>query len=151
MRLRGWLVLGAVISAGLLGTQPVAAAAAVPFAADSGDKCRRGVTEGTLEQLQGPVIRPTVQVEGALADDGEISPCAPDGMYSRATFSGYNGGTLVDRETFKVDDGKIALSFGLSDPTGVTKIDVVTVQVCRFTSSPIGISYCGPQQTYKIP
>ncbi|GAA3568187.1 hypothetical protein GCM10022419_056300 [Nonomuraea rosea] len=151
MRLRGWLVLGAVVSAGVLGAQPVVAAAGVPFAADSGDQCRRGVTEGTLERVQGPVIRPIVQVEGALADDGVISPCAPDGMYSQATFAGYNGGTLVDRESVKVDDGKIALSFGLSDPAGVTKIDAVIVQVCRFSSSPIGISYCGKQQSYKIP
>jgi hypothetical protein len=27
----------------------------------------------------------------------------------------------------------------------------VTVQVCRYSNSPIGISYCGKQQEYKIP
>ncbi|MEQ4723853.1 hypothetical protein [Nonomuraea sp. B19D2] len=152
MRLRSWLVSGAVAAAALLTTQPaMAAQSVVTFYADSGDQCVRGVTEGTLEWVEGPVVRPTVKVDGSLADDAANSSCAPDGMYSTATFSAYKGSSLVDSETAKADDGKVALSFALSDPTGVTAIDRVVVQVCRFSSTPVGISYCGRVAEYKAP
>ncbi|MFI6734080.1 hypothetical protein ACIBI9_14210 [Nonomuraea sp. NPDC050451] len=152
MRLRAWLASGAVLAAGLLTAQPaLAAQAAVTFHADSGDQCLRGVTEGTLEWVEGPVVRPTVRVDGSLADDAPVSSCAPDGMYSQATFSAYKGATLVDSQAVKADDGKVAIALALSDPAGVTAIDRVVVQVCRFSSTPIGISYCGRAAEYKAP
>ncbi|WP_433438135.1 hypothetical protein [Nonomuraea sp. CA-141351] len=152
MRLRAWLVSGAMAAAGLLTAQPaMAAQAVVGFYADSGDQCLRGVTEGTLEWVEGPVVRPTVKVDGYLADEASISPCSTDGMYSTATFSAYKGSSLVDSETAKADNGKVALSFALSDPAGVTTIDRVVVQVCRFSSTPVGTSYCGKAAEYKAP
>ncbi|MET7329438.1 hypothetical protein [Nonomuraea sp. NPDC005650] len=152
MRLRARLVSGAVLAAGLLAAQPATAAhAAVAFHADSGDQCLRGVTEGTLDWVDGPVVRPTVKVDGSLTDDAPFSACAPDGMYSQATFSAYKGGTLVDSEAVKADDGKVAIAFALSDPAGVTAIDRVVVQVCRYSSTPVGISYCGQAAEYKAP
>ncbi|MGV9376937.1 hypothetical protein ACWDRB_14040 [Nonomuraea sp. NPDC003707] len=148
MRLRAWLASGAVLAAGLLTAQPaIAAQAAVPFHADSGDQCLRGVTEGTLEWAEAPLVK----VDGFLADDAPISSCAPDGMYSQATFSAYKGTTLVDSEAVKADDAKVAIAFALSDPAGVTAIDRVVVQVCRFSSTPVGISYCGKAAEYKAP
>ncbi|TMR94101.1 hypothetical protein [Nonomuraea basaltis] len=152
MRLRAWPALGVMVAAGLLTAQPaVAAQAVVKFYADSGDSCRRGAAEGTLDWVTGPVVRPTVRVDGYLADDPVNAPCAPDGMLSRATFSAYNGDTLVDSEAVKADDQRISLSFALSDPAGVTAIDRVVVQVCRFSATPIGISYCGKAAEYKMP
>lgn len=152
MRLPAFLALGALVAAGLPAVQPVASAqAAVQFHADSGDSCFRGITEGTLDWPAGPGIRPTVKVDGYLSDDATLSPCARDGMYSSAVFNAYNGATLVDSETYKADDAQVPLSFTLSDPAGVAVIDRVVVQVCRFSSSPIGVSYCGKAAEYKMP
>ncbi|MEV4107492.1 hypothetical protein [Nonomuraea sp. NPDC049695] len=152
MRVRAWLVSGAVAAAGLLTTQPaMAAQAVVPFHADSGDPCVRGVTEGTLEWVDGPVVRPTVKVDGYLADEASISPCSLDRMYSTATFSAYKGSTLVDSQTAKADNEKVPISFALSDPVAFTSVDRVVVQVCRFSSTPTGISYCGKAAEYKAP
>lgn len=72
-------------------------------------------------------------------------------MYSTATFTAYNGTKIVEFETYKADNEQVKLSFALSDPTGVTAIDRVVVGVCRFSTSPIGISYCGPPVEYKLP
>ncbi|MBF8184638.1 hypothetical protein ITP53_02525 [Nonomuraea sp. K274] len=153
MRLRAWPALGVVLAAGLLAAQPAVAAAqaAVKFYADSGDPCGRGVTEGTLDWREGPVIRPIVQVEGTLVDDAGFSPCAKDELHSRATFSAYKSDLLVDTETVKADNGTVPLSFGLSDANGVTAMDRVVVRVCRFSNTPIGISYCGKAAEYKMP
>ncbi|MBE1590490.1 hypothetical protein ACFPOI_05600 [Nonomuraea angiospora] len=148
MRLRARLASGAVLAAGLLTAQPaLAAQAALPFHADSGDQCLRGVTEGTLEWAEEPVVR----VNGFLADDAPISSCAPDKMYSQATFSAYKGTTLVDSEVAKADDSQFTIALALSDPAGVASIDRVVVQVCRFSSSPVGIGYCGRAAEYKAP
>ncbi|MEV4176268.1 hypothetical protein [Nonomuraea sp. NPDC049709] len=152
MRLLTGLTMSAVLAAGLLAAPPaMAAQTAVSFAADSGDSCRRGVTEGTIERYDGPVVRPLVNVEGSLYDEARPTVCFPDNMHSTATFRGYRGTELVDSETYKADNEQVKLSFGLSDPTGVRSIDRVVVQVCRFSNSPIGISYCGAAQEYKIP
>ncbi|MEU7743511.1 hypothetical protein [Nonomuraea sp. NPDC049158] len=145
MRLPVHLALGALVAAALLAVQPVASAqAAVRFYADSGDSCFRGITEGTLDW-------PSVKVVGYLSDDAALSPCSRDGMYSSAVFNAYKGTTLVDSETYKADDAQVPLSFSLSDPAGVAVIDRVVVQVCRFSGSPIGVSYCGKAAEYKMP
>ena len=158
MRLRAWPALVVAITAGLLGAQPAAAAqaaavqaAAVKFSADSGDRCLRGVTEGTLNWDEGPVIRPTVVVKGEVSDDAGISICAPDQMYSQASFVAYNGATVVDRDAVKVDNGTAPVALVLSDAMGVSAIDRVVVQVCRFSNSPVGISYCGKAAEYLRP
>ncbi|MEO3885473.1 hypothetical protein [Nonomuraea sp. B5E05] len=151
MRSRLWAGLAATITAVLLTAQPAAAQATVEFSADSGDQCRHGVTEGTLEWVEGPVIRPAVQVRGTLSDSAGPSICGPDEMHSRAAFTAYNGATVVDSEEVKADDATVAVSIGLSDPTGVTSIDRVVVQVCRYSNSPFGTSYCGKAAEYKMP
>ncbi|MEV4799653.1 hypothetical protein AB0K18_06515 [Nonomuraea sp. NPDC049421] len=151
MRLLTGLTMTAVLAAGLLAAPPAMAAEAVPFAADSGDSCLRGSTEGTIQRYDGPVIRPRVDVEGVLTDEGGPSICSPDDRYSTATFSGFRGSELVDSETYKVDNDQIKFSFSLSDTLGVRTIDRVVVQVCRHSDPPIGISYCGKAQEYKIP
>ncbi|TDD10830.1 hypothetical protein [Nonomuraea diastatica] len=151
MRSRLWAGLAATITAVLLTAQPAAARATVEFFADSGDQCRHGVTKGTLEWVEGHVIRPVVQVKGTLSDSAGPSICAPDEMHSRATFTAYNGATVVDSEEAKADDATVLVTIGLSDPTGVTSIDRVVVQVCRYSNSPIGTSYCGEAAAYKMP
>ncbi|MEV0388857.1 hypothetical protein [Nonomuraea sp. NPDC050643] len=152
MRLLAGLTMSAILTAGLLAAPPaMAAQAAVNFSADSGDRCRRGVTEGTLERYDGPVVRPLVNVEGILSDEALPTVCFPDDMHSTVTFSGFRGADLVDSEAYKADNEQVKFAFGLSDPTGVRAIDRVVVQVCRFSNSPVGISYCGTAQEYKIP
>ncbi|MEV0390420.1 hypothetical protein [Nonomuraea sp. NPDC050643] len=154
MRLRTWLALGAAVTAGLLGAQPVVsaqAAAMVKYYADSGDSCRRGFTEGTLNWVEGPVIRPVVQVKGELSDESGITVCSPDQMHSQAAFVAYNGKTVVDRGIVKADNGVVPVAVALSDPNGVSAIDRVVVQVCRFSNSPVGISYCGKAVEYPRP
>ncbi|NJP94690.1 hypothetical protein HCN51_35520 [Nonomuraea sp. FMUSA5-5] len=139
----------AVLAAGLLAASPASAAESVPFAADSGDTCRRGVAEGTLERYDGPVLHPAVNVEGILSDEALPTICFPDDMHSTVTFSGYRGADLLDSETYKADDEQVKFAFELSN--GLLSIDRVVVQVCRFSNSPVGISYCGKAQEYKIP
>ncbi|MGR6920643.1 hypothetical protein ACU635_40945 [[Actinomadura] parvosata] len=147
--------MSAVLAAGLLAASPASAASAasaaetVPFAADSGDTCRRGVAEGTLERYDGPVLHPAVNVEGVLSDEALPTICFPDDMHSTVAFSGYRGADLVDSETYKADDEQVKFAFELSN--GLLSIDRVIVQVCRFSNSPVGISYCGKAQEYKIP
>ncbi|KAB8197478.1 hypothetical protein FH608_002685 [Nonomuraea phyllanthi] len=148
MRLRAWLASGAVVAAGLLAAQPATAAASVPFHADSGDQCLRGVAEGTLEWVDGPIVRPVVRVDGALTDEASVSPCAHDGLYSTVTFSGYSGKSLVDSEVAKADNEKVALSFTLSNPDAFIPVDRVVVQVCRYSTTPVGTSYCGKAVEY---
>lgn len=139
----------AVLATGLLAASPAMAAEAVPFAADSGDSCRRGFTEGTLERYDGPVIRPVVTVEGLVSDEAGPTVCLPDDMYTKATISGYRGSDLVDSETQQADDEQVKFSLELSN--GLLSIDRVVVQVCRYSNKPVGLSYCGPAQEYKIP
>jgi len=121
----------------------------VPFKADSGDSCRRGVTVGTLT-WPGIVIRPTVVVDGYLADD-YLTPCQSlDVYYSVATFTAYSGKTVVDTESRKADNERVTFRFELADSDGVDFIDRVVVQVCRHTNlSPP--DYCGTAQEYKHP
>jgi hypothetical protein len=151
VRLLAGLSISAVLAAGLLAAPPALAAEAVPFAADSGDACLRGSTEGTIQRYDGPVIRPRIDIEGALLDEAKPSVCNPDDMHSTATFSGYYGSELVDTETYKADDETVKFAFSLSDSAGVRTIDRVVVQVCRFSNTPFGTSYCGKAQEYKIP
>jgi hypothetical protein len=139
----------AVLAAGLMAAPSAMAAEAVKFAADSGDTCRRGAAEGTLERYDGPVIHPVVNVEGLLSDEALPTVCFPDDLHSTVTFRGYRGADLVDSETYKADDEQVKFAFELSN--GLLSIDRVVVQVCRFSNSPIGISYCGTAQEYKIP
>ncbi|MGW3341927.1 hypothetical protein ACWDA3_01415 [Nonomuraea rubra] len=149
MRLLAGLTMTAVLAAGLLAAPPAMAAEAVKFAADSGDTCRRGVAEGTLERYDGPVIHPVVTVEGLLSDEALPTICFPDDLHSTVTFRGYRGTDLVDSETHKADNEQVKYAFQLSN--GLLSIDRVVVQVCRYSNSPIGISYCGTAQEYKIP
>ncbi|MEV0161536.1 hypothetical protein [Nonomuraea fuscirosea] len=151
MRLLAGLTMSTVLAAGLLAAPPALAAQAVPFSADSGDSCRRGFTEGTIERYDGPVIRPRVDVEGLLSDEATPTICRPDDMHSLTTFSAYRGSELVDSATQKADDEQVKFTFSLSDQGSVRTIDRVVVQVCRRSNSPIGIGYCGKAQEYRIP
>ncbi|MEU4576938.1 hypothetical protein [Nonomuraea sp. NPDC023979] len=151
MRARAWAVLVAALLMALPVTTPAAAQAEVRFHADSGDSCPHGVTGGVLDWLEGPVVKPTVRVEGTLSDSGPLSWCTADGLYSRATFTAYDGAAVVDTESVKADDGEASFTFELADPAGVAGIDQVVVRVCRFSNTPIGISYCGPAAAYQMP
>ncbi|WP_156325791.1 hypothetical protein [Nonomuraea sp. SBT364] len=151
MRARAWAVLAAALLVVQPATAHADARAAVKFYADSGDSCPHGVTEGVLDWVEGPVVKPVVRVDGSLSDSGPLSVCRADDMYSRASFTAYNGTGVVHSESVKADDQKIAFSFALADPAGVTAIDRVVVRVCRYSDTPIGISYCGPAATYKRP
>jgi len=128
-----------------------AAAAPQKFYADSGDRCVYGHTEGTLTwRTDTPSINPTVYVEGALTDEPAGLPptaCAVDRMYSVASYIGYAGRTVVDSTQVRADNAAVAVRDVLGDRT-FTPIDRVVVQVCRFSTSPVGISYCGSPQTY---
>lgn len=147
--------LAAATAVVTLGLSPAAASAAqaagpvVPFSADSGDRCRHGVTEGTLEWVTGPVVRPTVRVEGYVADSADTSLCPADGLYSTAAITAYDEKGIVDRDVRKADDGKREFAFELSDSTGVRRLERVVVRVCRHAST--GIGYCGTAQEYKSP
>jgi hypothetical protein len=130
-------------------------ATAQKFYADSGDRCTYGQTEGVLTwRVLSPSIYPTVLVEGAVADQpSRNSPglCPDDGMYTVASYVAYAGRTIVDSSQARADNGTIPVNDVLGDRAAPAVIDRVVVGVCRFPSTPIGISYCGSPQTYTLP
>lgn len=134
-------------AAGPIGTQK--------FYADSGDRCTYGHTEGILDwRVLNPSIYPAVLVEGAVTDQpSRNSPgvCADDGMFTVASYIAYAGRTVVDSSQARADNGTTAVRDVLGNPSTPATFDRVVVQVCRFSTTPIGISYCGSPQTYTVP
>jgi hypothetical protein len=129
------------------------------FAADSGDNCRYGSTEGRLEwrPVTAPPSQGVVAVGGTLTDrpipfDPGV-PCRDDGRYSYATFSAFYRDVLVDEQAYRVDNDVTKFEFRLQAGLVRGGIDRVVVQVCRtvLNTSPVptpGPTYCGPAQTY---
>lgn len=132
----------------------VAPAVAQEFKADSGDRCGYGYTTGALAwRTDRPTVHAVVDVKGVVADrplpadPGAV--CPDDRAYSTAAFVAYAGRTVVDSKLVRADNDSVdfRLTLGL-DSTIAPVIDRVVVQVCRYSTSPIGISYCGSPRTY---
>jgi hypothetical protein len=125
------------------------------FAADSGDSCRYGYTEGYLSwrwaRAAPQALAYAVDVSGTLVDQPAASNdivCRDDRYYSVATFVAYSGGTVVDRHAERVDNGVLRLSFTLGDNATRAGLATLVVQVCRSPLNGTGYSYCGRAQTY---
>lgn len=127
------------------------------FAADSGDSCRYGFTDGTLTwrfgtsplPLAGVVVKGRVGDRPLAADPG--LPCADDRLFSVATFTALSGVREVDRQARRADNGITDFQFtlGLNSPTSA--IDRVSVQVCRHKPTSTVPAYCGRAVVYRIP
>lgn len=130
------------------------------FAADSGDNCRYGATEGQLEWAAiHPPELPSVAVSGALIDRPvpveTDTRCPDDFFFTSATFSAYTGNVLVDSEVRRVNNGVVSFNLRLmpelSPGPPISRIERVTIQVCRESLvwvGPIPPRYCGRTQTY---
>jgi hypothetical protein len=155
---RLWLVLAATF--GMLAL-PATAHADVSvtqaFAADSGDACRYGVTEGSLTwRLVSPPTRAiAVAVAGRLADrpltadPGTV--CLDDRRLSVATFVLYAGTTVVDRQGVRADNGVVSFQFVLGGNSTISRVDRLVIQVCRHASNSTTLppSYCGRAVEYR--
>ncbi|GAB3975282.1 hypothetical protein GCM10027615_42430 [Plantactinospora veratri] len=132
------------------------------FAADSGDSCRYGLAEGTLEFL--PVTAPpglgSVTVTGTIADrpyERDPGPiCRDDGLFSFVTFYAYGNGRLIAEGTTKVDNDITKYNFQLGPREPGTGVDTLVVQVCRASTTnaptplPTPVGYCGTPQVYSL-
>jgi hypothetical protein len=127
------------------------------FAADSGDNCRSGYTNGNFAWHvgRGPLAAHAVDVSGILADrplPTDPNAACRDPRFTSATFAAYNGNGAVDRERVTVDNGQITIEFRLGGDAGQTVVTRVVVQVCRhahpWTTVP---DYCGRPVEYRTP
>lgn len=144
----------------VLASPGVAHAATItrPFAANSGDACRYGATDGTLGWRYGtssplPVIG--VDVKGQLTDrplpnDPSIV-CFDDHYYSAATFIAYAGSVEVARKTSVANNNKVTFEFTLSGTSTTPAINRVVIQVCRSPINTQPPSYCGSPVEYQAP
>ncbi|MEQ4303013.1 hypothetical protein ABNF97_16715 [Plantactinospora sp. B6F1] len=133
-----------------------------PFAADSGDSCRYGVAEGTLEFL--PISAPpglgSVTVTGTIADrpyERDPGPvCRDDGLFSFVTFYAYGSGRLITEAAARVENDITKYSFQLGPREPSIGVDTLVVQVCRAATAnaptplPIPAGYCGTPQIYSL-
>jgi hypothetical protein len=128
-----------------------------PFAADSGDSCRFGFTNGNLAWHvgRGPLAAHAIDVSGIVADrplPGDPNTACRDPRFTSATFTAYNANGAVDRERVTVDNGQASLRFRLGGDEGQTVVDRVVIQVCRhahpWTTVP---DYCGRPVEYRAP
>lgn len=143
----------------VVATAGIAHAATVTqrFYADSGDSCRYGVTEGTLNWRYGstsplPVLG--IDVAGKLTDrplPTDPTTCHDDNYYSRATFVAYAGTTEVDRQTRVANNSAVTFTFTLGANSTTTGINRVVVQVCRSPINTLPVTYCGESVTYLAP
>lgn len=127
------------------------------FAADSGDDCTYGYTEGVLEwrPITAPPGRGAVILGGTLTDrptpvDPGL-PCADDKWLTFAIYSGYSQAALVDEVRQRVDNHVIRFSFALEPRLAPGSVDTVVIQVCRIpidtTQRPM---YCGKPKAYPL-
>lgn len=148
------LVAGAVVTPAAAGPVTAEPAVSQEFKADSGDRCQYGYTTGVLAwRTPRPTIYSVVDVKGMVVDRPNRSDpgvgCADDGGYTAAGFIAYNGRTVVDSAVVRIDNGSadVGLTLGETSST-IPTIERVVVQICRYSSAPVGISYCGSPQTY---
>nr|MDT0662063.1 hypothetical protein [Micromonospora sp. DSM 115978] len=156
------LLLVAALVAGAFGAAAPAQAQAtdpVPlqqrFQADSGDRCVYGETRGVLAwRVTRPPIPAPVDVQGVLTDRPVIDDnriCLDDLYYSVATFAGYAGDRLLDRQAYRADNSTREFKLVLGEVgVSLAQIDRVVVQVCRYPLriTPAPVFYCGPERTY---
>lgn len=152
--------LTSVVAAVGMGTGAASAATgSVPevFYADSGDACAYGTTSGVLTWYN----ISAVDVSGVLVDRPTGAPsgstqCGDDKYDSTVRFTLYDGSTLVDSAQRTVDNGATTFDFTLGlknkplDPTVVSNARLV-IRVCRDSTLPMPLSYCGKKQTYTPP
>lgn len=154
------LAVGAAVPAAAAPEQTTASVPVQPvpsqeFKADSGDRCVYGYTRGTLTwRAPRPTIYSVVDVKGVVVDRPNRSDpgvgCRDDGAYTIAGFAAYAGRTVVDYALVRVDNGTADVAVTLGEQSAATPIiDRVVVQVCRYSATPVGISYCGSPQTYQ--
>jgi hypothetical protein len=155
---RLWLVLAATV--GMLAVPATAQADASltqAFAADSGDSCRYGSTEGSLtwRVVSPPTHAIVVAVAGRLADRplpaDPGAACLDDRRFSVATFVLYSGSVVVDRQASRADNGVVSFQFVLGTTSTVARVDRLVIQVCRYSSigSTVPPSYCGRAVEYR--
>jgi hypothetical protein len=118
------------------------------FAADSGDRCLYGFTNGHLNWSS---TVPVVAVSGTIVDNpvDRLFPCIDDGRISVAHFIAY-AVVAVDRGTARADNSAQNFAFRLGAATSARRLTHVTVQVCRYSTN-TDPDYCGPLQTYRNP
>ena len=141
-----------VVAGGVLAPATALGAVTQQFHAVSGDNCRYGQTDGTLDWWTsgtGAVGVTGVLIDRPIATD-PIAICPDDRRYSFATFTAYAGRIEVDTDQRRVDNSRLEFRFALGENATTTRIDRVVVQVCRGslvspTPAPI---YCGPAQSY---
>ncbi|HEX6467765.1 MAG TPA: hypothetical protein VF069_01620 [Streptosporangiaceae bacterium] len=162
MKMLGALGAAAVaITGGIVASTPALAGPAIqrPFAADSGDACRYGSTEGTLTWQYGlfssPLPLTAVDVRGTVTDHpltGDTSfACRDDGFFSRATFTAYSGTAIVAEREAKADNAVVGFEFTLAPAKAAGQITRVVVQVCRDPLVTLPPSYCGKAVAYDAP
>ncbi|MQY13748.1 hypothetical protein SRB5_39000 [Streptomyces sp. RB5] len=156
-RTRVLAALAAVPTVLALATSAQAAAYTQPFAADSGDACLYGTTEGTLDwnyASDSAIVVDTVDVKGRLSDKPTLvadpTNCRSDGFNSTATFTAYSGTRAVDSNSATADNGTVAFSFTLGKAWSAGPVDRVVVQVCRHPIFTLPPSYCGKEVTYTL-
>jgi hypothetical protein len=155
--LRAVLALAAALAT-VLTLAPAPALASHPiliqrFAADSGDSCRYGFTEGVLYWVDNHLPNEsTVQINGTVTDRptpaDPNTACRDDGRFTTATFWAISGDVVLDQEVVRVDNGTVRASFALADRRGTT-IERVAISVCRELRVWTPTSrYCGRTQSY---
>jgi len=154
------LVAALAVALAVLTTPGTASAATItqPFAADSGDACRYGSTDGTLGWRYGtvsPLPVFAVDVKGQLTDrplpNDLTIVCFDDGYYSTATFIAYAGSVEVARKTSAANNNRVTFEFTLSGNSTTPSINRVVIQVCRSPINTLPPSYCGKAVEYRAP
>lgn len=160
VRTAAFLLAATALVAAALATpaaaQPVVVepTASQEFKADSGDRCGYGYTTGALAwRAPRPTIYSVVDIKGIVVDRPNRSDpgvgCADDGGYTAAGFIAYVGRTVVDSAVIRVDNDTADFALTLGETSTITPIiERVVVQICRYSSAPVGISYCGSPRTY---
>jgi hypothetical protein len=135
-----------------------AATISQPFAADSGDTCRYGNTNGTLGWRYGtvsPLPLLAVDVKGQLTDrplpNDPTIVCFDDRYYSAATFIAYAGSVEVARKTITANNNRVTFDFTLGGTSTTTGINRIVIQVCRSPITTLPPSYCGKAVEYRAP
>lgn len=149
------LATGAVATPAAAAPVTAGSTVAQEFKADSGDRCVYGHTTGALAWRVPP--RPTlytvVDVKGVVVDRPTAADpgvgCADDRGYTTAGFVAYVGRTVVESAIVRADNQSVDFALALGETSTTTPvIDRVVVQICRYPTAPVGISYCGSPQTY---
>lgn len=159
--IRALLLVAALLTGALVTAIPAQAQATDPiqqrqrFHANSGDRCVYGETQGVLAwRVTRPPVPAPVDVQGVVTDRpaiDDVRACLDDLYYSVATFAGYAGDRLLDRQTYRADNSHQEFNLTLGEiSTSLAQIDRVVVQVCRYPlrAAPAPVFYCGPAQTY---